>query len=95
MRQLTALVLAIALVGTTTGCANEKVIVRGATYGSYGVVNREERENPEIQYDISWGNAFWGVVASPTIILPIYFFGYNLYQPVGIKAGRGGVLPPR
>ena len=95
MRQLTALVLAIALVGTTTGCATARINSGGVTYGSYGVFS-EDRQNPYVAYDISWGNVFWGVVGFPTILFPIYCFGYNLYEPVGFKSNRpdqhGGVL---
>jgi len=78
-----ALVCAL-LVVTTVGCGNT-MVVKNVEYDTYGLLNEDEKKNPEIEYRVIWGNVFWGIVLSETIIAPIYFFGYSLFEPVGEK----------
>ena len=66
------------------GCAEEKTI-NGTTYDTYGFFNQDSKKNPDIQYEVSLGNVFWGVILVETVIAPIYFFGYDLFEPVGPK----------
>lgn len=37
----------------------------------------------DIQYEICWGNVIWGIILSETIIVPIYFFGFSMFNPIG------------
>ena len=67
-----------------TGCGSTKVI-NGVEYDTYGLLNEEDKKNPDIEYDVVWGNVFWGSVFIETIIVPVYCFGYDLYEPVGLK----------
>jgi hypothetical protein len=77
-----------------TACADNKVI-RQVEYETYGFANADEVKNQDIKYSVSWGNVFWGVVFIETIIAPIYFFGYSLYEPDGMKPGvKGAVAVP-
>ena len=36
-----------------------------------------------VQYEVCWGNVIWGVILFETIIGPIYFFGFSMFNPVG------------
>jgi len=63
------------------GCSKTKVI-HGVEYDTYGLFNSEEKKNPNIVYEIVWGNVFWGIVGFESIIAPIYFFGFDVCQPV-------------
>lgn len=83
-KKLTAMVAAVAFMASITGCAENKRI-GDVEYETYGLANQAEKQNPEIQYDISWGNFIWGIVLIETIVAPIYFFGFSLYEPVGKK----------
>lgn len=76
-----ALILSILLFAA---CAQPKTI-KGVEYRPYGLLNADEEKSPDIKYRISGGNIFWGVFLAETIIAPIYFFGFALYAPVGIK----------
>lgn len=74
----------IALCCSTVGCGQVKNI-DGTTYDTYGFINRGEKKNPNIQYELIWGNIIWGAILCETIIAPIYFFGFSMYEPVAEK----------
>jgi hypothetical protein len=67
-----------------SACARPMTIC-GTTYDSYGLLNSDDKKNPEIECDIVWGNVFWGVVMFEPVIAPIYFFGFSRFEPVGPK----------
>jgi len=71
------------------GCGNTKVI-NGVEYDTYGLINADKKKNPEIEYEVIWGNVIWGAVLVETIIAPIYFFGFSLFEPVGPKLSTKG-----
>jgi len=66
------------------GCSDSKTI-DGITYQPYGLLNKEEKRDPNIEYNLVFGNLVWGVILIETIIAPIYFFGFDIFEPVGIK----------
>lgn len=72
-------------------CASPRTLSDGNTYVPYGLVNEKEDKNSKVQYEVSGGNIFWSVVFSATIVAPVYFIGWRLYQPVGLK--RAGQEP--
>ena len=37
----------------------------------------------KVQYEVCWGNVFWGIVLCETVIAPIYFFGFSMFNPIG------------
>jgi hypothetical protein len=69
------------LLFSLSACANEKQI-DGITYGTFGIFNLNE-QNPKIRYKLVAGNCIWGALLSETIIAPIYFFGFSIYEPIG------------
>jgi len=83
MKKLIAL---IALTTCLTACAESRTI-NGTTYTPYGLFN-QDKADPEVVYEVSGGNIFWGFVWVETIIAPIYFFGFALYEPTGPKHNK-------
>lgn len=73
-------------------CAQSKNIC-GVTYQPYGLLNEDDRKNPDIQYEVVWGNVVWGTVLAETIVMPIYFGGFALFEPVGLKPKIKGQAP--
>ena len=71
-----------------SACADPKVI-DGVEYSTYGFLNDEKR-NPNIKYELSWGNVFWGLLFSETLIAPLYFFGFSIKEPVCRKQTVAG-----
>jgi len=76
----------------TLGCAEPKRI-NGTLYDTYGLLNQDAKKNEAIQYEISYGNIFWSVILFETVFAPIYFIGFDLYEPIGMKQNfEPGVL---
>ena len=38
-----------------------------------------------IKYEVIWGNLVLGILLCETIVAPVYFFGFSLFEPVGEK----------
>jgi len=81
----TLLVLALASTLLLTACGAEEKTIDGVKYGTYGVVNATEMKNPNIHYELSGWSIFWSIVFSETIIAPVYFIGWDLYEPISKK----------
>ncbi len=64
------------------GCGDTKTI-KGHVYDTYGIFNKDDNRNPAIEYRLIVGNIVWSVILVETIIAPIYFLGFSLYEPVG------------
>lgn len=80
------LIVALVVFGLLfVSCAEEKTI-NGVTYRPYGILNADTQKNPNIEYEVSGWAVFSGVVFVETIIVPVYTFGYNLWEPVGLKS---------
>ena len=86
MKKFTAWLMAFMLVFSVcfVGCGDNKTI-RGVEYGTYGIINKSEMCNPNISYELIVGNVVWSVLLVETIIAPIYFIGFSMYEPVGVK----------
>lgn len=65
-----------------SGCADPKVI-DGIKYDTYGILNADEKKNPNIEYRMVWGNLVWSLILCETIIAPFYFIGFSMYEPIG------------
>jgi hypothetical protein len=76
-----SLILVISLF--VIGCADNKVI-DGKTYKPYGFITKSEIRNPNIEYEIVFGNVVWSVLLAHTIVAPVYFAGFSLWEPVGL-----------
>ena len=91
VKRILLFLLSASLVFSTTACSDTKVI-NGVEYDTYGLLNEDDKKNPGIDYDVVWGNVIWGVLLSETIVAPIYFFGFDLFEPVGPKPKIKGQL---
>ena len=89
MKKLLCIIVVCSLL---TGCGQNKEI-KGKVYGTYGLINSNEMKNPDIEYRLIIGNLIWSCLLVETIIAPIYFIGFSLYEPVGSKTNfEKGVL---
>ena len=89
---ITALVLTLTL--SLQACADPKTI-DGVTYDTYGFINADEKRNPDVEYHLVVGNVVWGILLCESIVFPIYFFGFSIYEPIGRKGHtvKGAVTP--
>lgn len=72
----------LAIVLTLSACTESKLI-NGKLYEPYGLLNEDKKKDPQIHYEISTGNFILGVVFSESVLIPIYIFGFDLWEPVG------------
>jgi len=77
--------IALATTMLLSACGADEQVIGGVKYDTYGVLNKEQSHNPKIQYEVSGWSIFWSVILVQTIIAPIYFIGFDLYEPVGPK----------
>lgn len=81
MKKLNVCVLLLAFF--ISACAENKTI-DGIEYKTKGLFDQDEKD-PNIKYELAWGNIVWSVILSETIIMPVYFIGFSIYEPVGKK----------
>ncbi len=79
-------VIMIIILFMFSGCGEIKTI-QGKTYDTYGLFNESSNKNPNIEYRVIAGNVIWSIILIETIIFPIYFIGFSLFEPVYIKSG--------
>ena len=56
----------------------------GTKYNTYGIINANNEDRSNAEYQVVWGNVVWGVLLFQTIIAPVYFLGFDMYEPVRI-----------
>lgn len=87
-KKAVAVFLAAVFFLVVIGCGNDKVI-NGKEYKTVGVISvciddptLFDVKDPKIKYQVIWGNAVLGCLLFGTVIAPIYFFGFSLFEPV-------------
>ena len=58
-------------------------------YPTYGFFNQDELRSDKVCYRLSIGNVVWSVLLIETIIAPVYFVGFDLFEPVSVKDENG------
>jgi len=84
MKKIITVLLMVFFVLTMVSCSSNKVI-DGKKYKTYGLINKDDEKDPDIEYELVVGNLVWGCLLVETIVAPVYFFGFDLYEPVGKK----------
>lgn len=81
MGKFMSVILIIAFLFTIVSCGDSKVI-NNKQYETYGLFNKMEVRKENIEYRLIVGNVIWGIILVETIVAPIYFFGFSIYEPV-------------
>jgi len=84
MKKILASIMIVVFLSLAAGCGDTKTI-KGVEYDTYGLFNKDDNRNPDVKYRLVIGNIIWSVILVETIIAPIYFLGFSLYEPVGVK----------
>jgi len=66
------------------GCGDSRVI-NNVKYETYGLLNQDSKKDTNIKYEIIWGNVIWGCILVETVVAPVYFFGFSIFEPIGEK----------
>ena len=83
MKRIAAAFLSLFLIFSTIGCGDE-LLANGIVYETKGPLSSVPR-NSCVNYKVITGNVVWGIILIETVIAPIYFFGFSLWEPVSIK----------
>ena len=78
------IVLAVALSLLLAGCGHP-LETKKMTYPTYGLFNEGSSKSKNVCYEISVGNVVWSIILIETVVMPIYFVGWSLYNPVRLK----------
>lgn len=85
MRKSVAIVVVLSLL--LVGCGTNPT-PEAKPYQSYGPLNEGTYKSKNVCYETSGWSIFLGIVGIEMFFIPtIYFFGYNLYNPVRLKRG--------
>jgi hypothetical protein len=58
-------------------------------YPTYGFLNEDSNKSDQLCYEVSIGNIVWSVLLIHTVVAPIYFIGFSIFNPVGVKNAEG------
>ena len=84
-KKVIALTLAVAL---ATGCAdNRKLpqIDKHEELPTYGLFDKADEKRECVNYELQWGNIVWSAIFMPSVIIPLYFIGFSIYEPVSVN----------
>lgn len=90
MKRIVSMLMVIVFLVTSMsiiGCGDTKSI-NGKTYDTYGLFNKDDKRNSDIEYEIIYGNIVWSVLLCSTVIAPIYFLGFSMYEPIGVRIDK-------
>lgn len=86
MRRTFAIVMGLSLL--LAGCGKPQYLGEGKDkkyYPTYGLFNEGSSKSRHVCYDVSVGNVVWSIIGIETIIMPVYFVGWSIYNPVRLK----------
>lgn len=63
--------------------------IDGKNYPTYGLVNADSQKSADVCYDLSVGNVVWSILLIETVVAPIYFFGFDIYNPISKRGVNG------
>lgn len=88
MKRSIALIIALSVL--LAGCGKPQHLGQGSEqkhYPTYGLFNESTSKSKNVCYEISVGNTIWSIILVETIIFPVYFVGWSLWNPVRLKKG--------
>lgn len=86
--KLKQFVVVALIISMLVGCG-EPINYSGKHYPTVGIVNQASEKSEKMCYEISVGNVIWSIILIETIVAPIYFVGWSLWNPVGPKGVNG------
>jgi hypothetical protein len=83
-KKIVSIFVIVCFISMFIGCGDSRII-NNVEYDTYGLFNKEDNRYPDIKYKLITGNLVWGILLCSTIVAPIYFFGFSLYEPIREK----------
>ena len=79
MKAFILLMVTVALLGCGDG-----IRVDGDYVDTYGLFTESQKVD-DVEYRIIMGNVIWSAILCQSIVFPVYFVGFSLWEPVGPK----------
>lgn len=76
------LIIALLTITMLAGCG-EPITIDGKEYPTYGFLNQVTSKSDNMCYEVSIGNIVWSILLIETVIMPVYFVGFSIFNPVG------------
>ncbi len=80
-RRIAAILCAALMLSLSVGCGDGQTI-NGTYHETYGLFNKAEVKDPDVCYRAVFGNIVWAVILIETVIFPVYFVGWSMYEPI-------------
>lgn len=80
MRKIAAILCVVLLLSLNMGCGDARTI-NGTLHSTYGIFNPGDKD-PDVCYRVIFGNIVWSVLLFETIIMPVYFVGWSMNEPI-------------
>jgi len=92
MKKLIALAIVASI--ALSGCGAPMDLPTGPngqlqSYPTYGLFNENTAKSDKVCYEVSVGNVVWSVIGIETIVMPVYFIGWSLFNPVSVRGPAG------
>ena len=85
-KTLTAMVVILALVIATTSCGGAlKPVNPMNAYPSYGIFDDDTNKSKNVCYKMSPMSVVLSIIFIETVIIPVYFVGWDLWDPFRMK----------
>lgn len=88
MKKTIAVIVALGVL--LAGCGRPQYLGSGAEqkyYPTYGLFNDVSSRSKNVCYETSVGNVIWSILLFETVVFPVYFIGWSLFNPVRLKHG--------
>ena len=82
MKNIIAVLCVLLMLTLSMGCGDGKTI-NGEYHDTYGLFNEAENKDPDVCYSVIVGNIVWSIILIETVVMPVYFIGFSMYEPVG------------
>lgn len=84
--------IAAILMATMLAACGTPMDYNGKTYPTYGLINENTSKSEQMCYEASIGNIIWSIILIETVVFPVYFVGWSLWEPAGPKVnGKCGI----
>jgi len=85
MLRFIALTLILCMLSVSCGRSQ---VINGINYKPVGLISMKMEigtYSKKVHYEPCWGNIILGTIFVETIIIPIYFFGFSMFNPISEK----------
>lgn len=78
--KILAIIVLVCFLFGTVACGNG-MNINGSYHDTVGLATLNQKD-PDVCYEVIFGNVVWSVLLFSTVIAPIYFLGWSIMEPV-------------